>query len=69
MACLGILFLEGWMEAGGSLVLSSCQNRVGWDGVGKGLMSDLEPSLLHYLADRDNDTRPCKVSGRIQFQI
>ena len=57
------------MEAGGSLVLSSCQTSVGWDGVGKGIMSDLEPSLLHYLADRDNDTRPCKVSGRIQFQI
>ena len=48
MACLGVLFLEGWMEAGGSLVLSSCQNRVGWDGVGKGIMSGsgaLPPAL------------------------
>ena len=39
MACPGVLFLECWRVVGGSLVLSSCQNRVGWDGVGKGIMS------------------------------
>ena len=64
---------EGGREAGGGCRGSRAV--VGWESLQSLPVWQKNPGesemvkLLHYLAERDNDTRPCKVSGRIQFQI